>query len=151
MVPFPATGPRLRSVGLMDVDWNAELAEQLDWQWRSQLRPRLNGLTDEEYLWEPVPHMWSVRPRGTSTAPLSLGEGGFTFDYARPEPDPPRATTIAWRLCHLLVGVFGMRVASHFGGAPVDYETYDYPGNAAGALGRDALRPGAVELPRVTR
>jgi hypothetical protein len=120
----------------MDVDWNAELAEQLDWQWRSQLRPRLNGLTDEEYLWEPVPHMWSVRPRGTSTAPVSLGEGGFTFDYARPEPDPPRATTIAWRLCHLLVGVFGMRVAAHFGGPPASYQGYDYPGDAATALGR---------------
>lgn len=26
------------------------------------------GLTDEEYHWEPVPGMWGIRPRGTSTA-----------------------------------------------------------------------------------
>ena len=95
----------------MDIDWNNQLAEQLDWHWRKQLRPRLDGLTDEEYLWEPVPGMWSIRPRGTSTAPVSIGASDFTADYAWPEPDPVPATTIAWRLAHLLVGVFGMRVA----------------------------------------
>ncbi|MPY94090.1 MAG: hypothetical protein GEV08_13810, partial [Acidimicrobiia bacterium] len=40
------------------------------------------------------------------------------------------------RLGHVLVGVLGARVASHFGGAPVDYGTYDYPGSADEALGR---------------
>jgi hypothetical protein len=30
---------------MTDVDWNFQLAEQLDWHWRGQLRPRLNGLT----------------------------------------------------------------------------------------------------------
>jgi len=38
-----------------DVDWNFQLAEQLDWRWREQRRPRLDGLTDAEYRWEPVP------------------------------------------------------------------------------------------------
>ena len=99
-------------------------------------RERTDGLTDEEYLWEPVPGMWSIRPCGTSTAPVSIGASDFTADYAWPEPDPVPATTIAWRLAHLLVGVFGMRVASHFGGEPVAYETYDYPGDAATALRR---------------
>jgi hypothetical protein len=33
---------------------NTELLEQLTWHWTNQLRPRLDGLTDEEYLWEPV-------------------------------------------------------------------------------------------------
>jgi len=120
----------------MGIDWNEELAEQLDWHWRSHLRPRLDGLTDEEYFWEPVPGMWSVRPRGTSTAPLTVGGGAFTQDFAWPEPVPAPVTTIAWRLSHLLVGVFGMRVASHFGGEPVGYDTYDYPGDAATALAR---------------
>jgi hypothetical protein len=120
----------------MDIDWNSQLAEQLDWHWREHLRPRMDGLTDEEYLWEPVPGMWSIRPHGTSAAPVSVGAGDFTADYAWPEPDPVPATTIAWRMAHLLVGVFGMRVASHFGGEPVAYETYDYPGDAATALGR---------------
>ena len=120
----------------MSIDWNEELAEQLDWHWRSQLRPRLDGLTDEEYFWEPVPGMWSVRPRGAGTAPVALGGGEFTQDYAWPPPDPVPVTTIAWRLSHLIVGVFGMRVASHFGGEPVDYQKYDYPGDAATALSR---------------
>ncbi len=32
---------------MTDVDWNFQLAEQLDWHWRGQLRPRLNGLARE--------------------------------------------------------------------------------------------------------
>ncbi len=31
---------------MTDVDWNFQLAEQLDWHWREQLRPRLDGMTD---------------------------------------------------------------------------------------------------------
>jgi len=120
----------------MDIDWTGLLAEQVDWHWRTQLRPRLAGLTDEEYLWEPVPGMWSIRPRGTSTAPIAAGGGDFTCDFAWPEPDPPPVTTIAWRIAHLQVGVFGARVASHFGGNPIGYDSYDYPGDAATALDR---------------
>ena len=28
----------------MSIDWDEELAERLEWHWRSQLRPRLDGL-----------------------------------------------------------------------------------------------------------
>jgi hypothetical protein len=116
------------------VDWNAELVDQLDWHWREQLRPRLDGLTDGEYFWEPVPGCWSVRLRGTSTAPVQAGSGDFTIDFAFPEPDPPPVTTIAWRLGHIIVGIFGARTASHFGGPPVDYDSFDYAGTAELAL-----------------
>ena len=102
-----------------DIDWSDQLAEQLDWHWHEHLRPRFAGLTDEEYRWEPVPGMWSVRPRGTSAAPLAVGPGDFTFEHAEPEPDPVPVTTIAWRLAHMTVGVFGMRVAAHFGGVDI--------------------------------
>lgn len=51
-----------------------------------------------------------------------------------PEPDPPPLTTIAWRIGHIVVGVLGARVASHFGGPPYDYATHTYAGDAAGAL-----------------
>jgi hypothetical protein len=118
----------------MTVDWNNQLAEQLDWHWRVQLRPRLDGLTDDEYRWEPVPGAWNVRPRGTSSAPISVGAGEFTIDFAMPQPDPPPVTTIAWRIGHIVVGVLGMRVASHFGGRPFDYNTHEYPGDAATAM-----------------
>src|ERR1019366_5582981 len=66
----------------MTVDWNNQLAEQLDWHWRVQLRPRLDGMTDDEYRWEPVPGMWNIRPRGTSVAPIAAGSGDFTMEYA---------------------------------------------------------------------
>jgi DinB superfamily len=119
---------------MADVDWNFQLAGQLDWHWREQLRPRLDGMTDAEYRWEPVSGAWNVRPRGTGSAPISVGAGEFTMDFAIPEPVPPPVTTIAWRLGHIIVGVLGMRVASHFGGPPVDYSTHRYPGDAATAL-----------------
>ncbi|MBV8934136.1 MAG: DinB family protein [Kutzneria sp.] len=116
------------------LDWTEQLVEQLDWHWRNQLRPRLDGLTDEEYLWEPVDGAWSIRPRGTATTPMAGGSGEFTIDFALPEPDPAPITTIAWRLGHIIVGVLGARVANHFGGTPVDYFTHDYAGDAATAL-----------------
>ncbi|MFI7009669.1 DinB family protein [Streptomyces sp. NPDC050145] len=123
----------------MALEWNVLLADQLDWHWRHQLRGRLAGLTDDEYFWEPVADpegVWSVRPRGTGTAPVRAGSGDFTIDFAYPEPVPAPVTTIAWRLGHILVGVLGARIASHFGGPAVDYLTYVYPGTAAEALDR---------------
>jgi hypothetical protein len=125
----------------MGIDWTHELVEQLEWHWRQQLRPRLAGLTDDEYFREPAPGAWNVRPRGTSTAPVQAGSGAFTIDFAFPPPEPAPVTTIAWRLAHVIVGVFGMRVGSHFGGPAVDYDGHDYAGTAAEALRQlDATR-----------
>ncbi|GGN59541.1 hypothetical protein GCM10010112_14680 [Actinoplanes lobatus] len=118
----------------MSLDWNRELLDQLDWHWRTHLRPRLDGISDAEYLWEPVPDCWSVRPRGRSSTPMAAGTGDHLIDFALPEPVPAPVTTIAWRLGHLIVGVFGMRNASHFGGPPMDYGSFDYAGTAAEAL-----------------
>ncbi|MCM6775959.1 DinB family protein [Nocardia sp. CDC159] len=115
----------------MDVDWPTQLADQLDWHWHNQMRPRFEGLTDAEYFWEPVPDCWSVRPRAADDQP---GVGPFTVDFAFPAPDPAPVTTISWRLAHIIVGVFGMRTATHFGGPPVSYDTYPYAGTAAAAL-----------------
>lgn len=116
------------------MDQTTLLVDQLDWHWKGQLRPRLVGLTDDEYFWEPAPGAWGVRPRGTSSAPMQVGGGDFTIDFAWPEPEPPPVTTIGWRLGHLIVGVFGARVAAHFGGPAVDYSSFDYAGTAAAAL-----------------
>ncbi|WP_309080611.1 DinB family protein [Zhihengliuella sp.] len=118
--------------------WNERLVEQLDVHWRVALRPRLEGLTDHEYRWEPVPDCWDVRPRGESgpafDGALTGGAGDFTIDFAFPEPTPPPVTTIAWRLGHLIVGVLGARNASHFGGPAIDYRTHEYAGTSAAAL-----------------
>lgn len=69
-------------------------------------RSRLAGLTDDEYLWEPVPGCWTIR---------RTGSGAYRADYTdrpvavlRPDTgtgDPP-FTTIAWRLWHL-IGCYG--------------------------------------------
>lgn len=116
------------------MDWTRLLLEQLTWHWEAQARRRLDGLTDDEYRWEPVPGAWNLRPRGTSTTSMAAGAGDLVADFEYPEPSPPPVTTIAWRLGHLIVGVFGERNASHFGGPPISYQTIDWPATAAGAL-----------------
>jgi len=109
----------------MPVRWHAEIVEQLDFHWRSQLRPRLDGLTDDEYFWEPVPGCWSIRP---------AGDGTFRADWAWPAPDPPPVTTIAWRLAHVAGPVLGIRASSHFGDGSLTIETVPWLGSAAEAL-----------------
>jgi DinB superfamily len=116
------------------IDWTDQLADQLDVHWHRQLRPRYEGLTDSEYFWEAVANCWSIRPRGQGRAAIAAGGGDFVIDFAHPEPSPAPVTTIAWRLAHIIVGVFATRVASHFGGPPVDYRTFHYAGTAAQAL-----------------
>ncbi|MBA3575487.1 MAG: DinB family protein [Pseudonocardiales bacterium] len=120
----------------MDIDWNAALLDQLEWHWRHQLRPRLDGLTDTEYFWEPAPGCWNVRRRGESTAPIAAGSGEYTIEFAMPEPEPAPITTIAWRLGHVIVGVLGIRNANHFGGPAMDYQDFAYAGTAGEALGQ---------------
>jgi DinB superfamily len=98
-----------------------QLAEQLDFQWRTALRPRFDGLTDDEYFWAPVPDCWTVH-----------ADGGIDFAYPPPQPEP--FTTIAWRMAHVIVGVLAVRAHSHFDGPPADYESWNYATNAATAL-----------------
>lgn len=118
----------------MDINITEEMVRQLDRHWQNAARPRLDGLTDDEYFWEPVPDCWNVRRRGDSTAPIAAGSGDFTVDFAFPEPNPAPVTTISWRLAHIIVGILGMRIAGHFDGPPMDYPSYDYPGTADAAL-----------------
>lgn len=114
----------------MDIDWNAELVDQLEWHWQHQLRPRLDGLSDDEYFWQPVPGCWTIRPADN---PVSPGAGEFILDEARPSDDHEPVTTIAWRLAHL-IDVFGPPAASHFDVPPADLPTVGYSGSARGAL-----------------
>ncbi|MEU5724227.1 DinB family protein [Micromonospora sp. NPDC047738] len=119
---------------MTDQTWNALLRDQLAWHWTTQLRERLDGLTDDEYFWEPAPGCWSVRPRGTGIAPVQAGSGAMTIDFAMPQPDPPPFTTIAWRLGHVIVGVLAVRNAAHFGRVPTDYQSFEYATTATAAL-----------------
>jgi hypothetical protein len=102
-------------------DLTTQLADQLDYHWTNQLRPRLKDLTDAEYFWQPVPACWTVHPDGA-------------IDFTFPEPQPVPFTTIAWRLAHVIVGVFAMRNHSHFGGPSADYQSWNYATDAKTAL-----------------
>ena len=86
-----------------------------------QLRPRLDGLTDDEYFWCRCRTAGPCTPTARSTSRI-------------PEPEPAPFTTIAWRLAHVIVGVLAMRNHSHFGGPPADYQSWPYATDAATAL-----------------
>ena len=64
------------------------LTEQLEWHWTNRLRPRLDGLTDDECLWAPVPGAWNVRPRGEHSSEIADGSGGFAIDFDSPTAPP---------------------------------------------------------------
>lgn len=68
------------------------LTGSLDFIW-DRVRGRLDGIDDEEYLWEPVAGCWTVR--------------NGVADWVEPEPDPPPVTTIAWRAWHIATALDG--------------------------------------------
>lgn len=121
-------------VRVMEIDWTHELIDQLEFHWSNVWRPRLDALTDEQYLWEPVPGAWSVRPRAQAVTSMAAGACDVLIDFDRPEPVPPPVTTIAWRIGHLTVDVFGNRAGRHFGDGPVEHSAIDWPLAAAGGL-----------------
>ncbi|WP_205325014.1 DinB family protein [Glycomyces sp. YM15] len=90
----------------MTVRWPEAILGQLDFYWDAHLRPRLEGLTDDEYFWEPVDGCWSLRPDA---------EGALRMDGADPAPEPPPVTTIAWRMLHIGRDVLGVRTRAFFG------------------------------------
>lgn len=62
------------------------------------IRERLQGLTDAEAYWEPVPKAWTLR----------IVDGWWTADYAQDgnwpdwtDPEPPPFATIIHRLVHI--------------------------------------------------
>lgn len=116
--------------------WCADLVDQLDFYVSEHLRPRLAGLTDEEYRWRPVGDTWSI---------VGDAAGGWRAEGGDPAPPTPPLTTIAWRLNHITREVLGTRARSLFGASPLtpadDADMYDarhfpepIPGDAAGAL-----------------
>ncbi|GAB2461658.1 DinB family protein [Jatrophihabitans fulvus] len=70
-----------------------------------RLRARLRGLTRDEYFWEPVPGMWSVRL-----------EDGTWVPHPNTQSGPP--ATIAWRVWHVAECLAGY-VTPHLGEWPL--------------------------------
>jgi hypothetical protein len=114
-------------------NWGPLLVGQLDFYWTVHLRPRLSGLTDEEYFWEPVADCWSLRER----------DGQWVLDEADPVPEPAPVTTIAWRIIHLAAYNLAARTSTFFGDGSVPGDApmhdprhvpADLPGTAAEAI-----------------
>lgn len=106
----------------MAIDWCGELAEQMDFYWQHLFRPRLDGLTDDEFFWEPVDGCWSVRRNAS---------GRWAPDGSWPPPTPAPVTTIAWRMAHIGGGVLGIRASNQFGDGSFTEATADWPASAA--------------------
>ena len=90
----------------------------------TRLRDRLEGLTDEEFFWLPVPNAWTIyedRP------------GHWAYHYAIPDPDPAPVTTIAWQVTHLATTRF-MYHEWAYGAAKLTFPELVIPSNVARAV-----------------
>ncbi|WP_030179435.1 DinB family protein [Streptomyces sp. NRRL S-813] len=127
------------------------LLEQFDFA-RRRLTDRMTGpvvdsgdangvevgpMTDEEYLWEPVPGCWSVRRRSDGPGPratLLTGTGEWGRDATPPpHPSPPPFTTLAWRLTHLSE-MLTLRADHVTGSHTLTRDDYRVSGDAASAV-----------------
>jgi hypothetical protein len=90
-----------------------------------RFRSRVEGLTDAEYLWEPVEDCWSLDP---------IGDGRFRAHPQFPEPNPAPLTTIAWRLCHIGDFLRAERNWTWFGREPEFGAALDHPTTAASGM-----------------
>jgi hypothetical protein len=98
----------------------------LDHVW-SRVRGRLDGLTDDEYRWEPVPGCWTIRAVGWGWVADGTGAGV-------PAPDPPPVTTIAWRTWHLGAETVAGYSGRLFATAPLALRPRQWPGSVDRAL-----------------
>ena len=108
----------------MTFSWNQALLDQTVFAWDYVFTKRVSGLTDDEYLWEPVDGCWSVCP---------ADDGTWQQELVYPDPQPPPFTTIAWRLAHI-GAVFGQRASKHFGDGSFDPLAVQWDGTAQGAM-----------------
>ena len=92
-------------------------------------RPR--GHARIVYLGPVAPH-WDVRS--------DFGDRAM-IDWQWPAPEPPPVTTIAWRLAHIAIPVFGIRASAHFGDGSLTIATAAWPatGRSASAITRSPI------------
>lgn len=106
-----------------------ELQRLSDTVWERTWR-RLDGLTDDEYRWEPAPGCWSIRDR----------PDGSLFGEWAPIVHPDPFTTVAWRLWHL-IDMYGEDRAPRWLGLPPQGEPIglDAPDPSPPATAAEAL------------
>lgn len=106
--------------------WKNDLVDLAETAW-NRLWSRLDGLTDDEYFWEPAPLCWSVR---------LTADGLYVADWGVPMSVPAPLTTIAWRLGHIIYILTDPRYAIQLGLELVPTQPEGLPGTAAEALTR---------------
>ena len=140
-----------------DFDWSmlsmrdpmAMVRGQLEFSWL-MLRGRLDGLTDDEYGWEPAPGALSVRRRPDARTSRVLGTGDWVAEWpAGPDSRGPR--TIAWLIAHLTEAFFE-RWEWTFGSHQRRRDDLDLPGVRSEAVAEltrwvNAWRRGIAALP----
>ena len=106
-----------------------ELKRLSDAVW-GRTRRRLDGLTEEEYRWEPAPGCWSIRQR----------RDGRSFLEWAPIVHPEPLTTLPWRLWHL-IDMYGEDRAPRWLDVPAQGEAVglDAPDPTPPATAADAL------------
>jgi len=110
----------------------APLLAQFDFA-LGQLVGRLEGLSDAEYLWEPVPGCWSIRPAAGSQMTSGTVAEQWVMDAGHPVPDPPPFTTLAYRLCHVARGL-ALRADYTIGSKCLTQADLPVPRTAAGGI-----------------
>ena len=123
-----ARAANVRSLAVMP-HTTEELKRLSDAVWE-RTRRRLEGLTDEEYRWEPAPGCWSIRTR----------RDGTSFHGWAPVVHPDPFATLAWRLWHL-IDMYGEDRAPRWLDVPPQGEAVglDAPDPTPPATAADAL------------
>jgi hypothetical protein len=91
------------------------------WQ---RLDHRLDGLTQDEYLWSPVESAWTIHDI----------DGAWIADWADPDPDPTPFTTIAWRLWHVASGALAGYLDRSPDGNPLQLGRLEWHADVASAV-----------------
>lgn len=81
-------------------DIGSSLVKSFDYVW-ARFSTRLDGLSDQEYFWEPTPNTWTIRQDAGGRWRID-GDGG-----GGPPPDPLPVPTIAWRMGHIALTFIG--------------------------------------------
>ena len=108
------------------------LLQQFDFA-LDRLVTRLDGMTDAEYLWEPVDGCWSIRQSGKAAGNRTYGAGGWLLERNVPPPDPEPFTTLAWRLTHLASSL-ALRADYTIGNKQMTWDDYVIPTTAEAAI-----------------
>src|SRR5437763_9859810 len=103
--------------------WKADIIDLVDFAF-GRLRARLEGLSDEEYLWEPAPGCWSIR---------ADEHGRMRGDWVQ-SVWPAPLTTLAWRLGHIINNLCDPRYATWLGLTPAGPPPESLPASASAAL-----------------